>query len=72
VKLIEGGRLPKESIKKRTLDDILDRQIRVQQAVAACKEGKMSQSSAASHFEVNNLKYLKMLCNVYIIAVKIL
>lgn len=45
--------MPKESIKKRSLDDILDRQIRVQQAVAACKEGKMSQSSAASHFEAS-------------------
>jgi hypothetical protein len=59
VKLIEGGRLPKESIKKRTLDDILDRQIRVQQAVAACKEGKMSQSSAASHFEVHEFEVVK-------------
>jgi len=52
LKLVESGMLPKESIKKRSLDDILDRQIRVQQAVTACKEGKMTQSSAASHFEV--------------------
>ncbi|XP_059475290.1 uncharacterized protein LOC132196560 isoform X2 [Neocloeon triangulifer] len=52
VKLVQKGALPKDAIKKRPLEEVLDRQIRVQQAVAACKEGKMSQSSAASHFDV--------------------
>ncbi|XP_065348305.1 uncharacterized protein LOC135944953 [Cloeon dipterum] len=51
-RLMELGALPGEGGKKRSLEDAMDRQLRVQQAVIACKEGKMSQSSAASHYEV--------------------
>jgi hypothetical protein len=61
---MESGTLPKDANKKRSWDDILDRQIRVEQAVAACKEGKMTQSSAATHYEVFFIIYLHIEINI--------
>lgn len=52
VRLVERGILPLDSIKRRKGDADYSRSMRVEQAVAACKEGKMSQSAAAAHFQV--------------------
>uniref|UniRef100_A0A1B6CY11 HTH psq-type domain-containing protein n=1 Tax=Clastoptera arizonana TaxID=38151 RepID=A0A1B6CY11_9HEMI len=49
-KLVEAGRLPFHFLNKRTANR--EGQIRLSQAVAACREGKMSQAAASTTFEV--------------------
>ncbi|XP_034951208.1 uncharacterized protein [Chelonus insularis] len=52
VKLVDQGKLPETFWKRRKTEDEKVKQMRLEQAVAACMEGKMSQAAAAIAYHI--------------------
>lgn len=52
IKLIGEGKLPVSFLKRRSIEDDATRKTRLDNAVAACKTGKMSQAVASATFQV--------------------
>jgi hypothetical protein len=62
-RLVEAGRLPWTSLRKRDPDVSGFKQHRLNEAVAACKEGKMSQAVASLTFQVQDDTIWHRHCN---------
>uniref|UniRef100_A0A1B6GQ17 BTB domain-containing protein n=1 Tax=Cuerna arida TaxID=1464854 RepID=A0A1B6GQ17_9HEMI len=52
-RLVEAGKLPLSCLNRRVPNNDSHKQVRLTQAVAACKEGRMSQAAASSTFKVS-------------------
>ncbi|KAG8259787.1 hypothetical protein J6590_004914 [Homalodisca vitripennis] len=50
-RLVEAGKLPLSCLNRRVPNNDSHKQVRLTQAVAACKEGRMSQAAASSTFK---------------------
>lgn len=60
-RLVEAGKLPLSCLNRRVPNNDSYKQVRLTQAVAACKEGRMSQATASSTYQVRTKIYNKLI-----------